>query len=224
MARPVGKRGESRARLLQTALRLFGERGVNGTSLQLIADELGVTKAAVYHQFASKDEIVLAVVEPAFTRMAELVRDADAAPPERAFDVTLEGLVALAVDHREFAAAIQRDPAVVQLLWRDPAFVEATTGINRHLIGPDPSEEARIALAVAGGGLMIAGMDPSLRSADRDVLARVLLESARTVLTPYRAAAPTDHVGGPAAGTPAAASPLVEQPRRGVSRPTDFSR
>ncbi|WKK70346.1 TetR/AcrR family transcriptional regulator [Rathayibacter oskolensis] len=79
MARPVGKRGESRARLLQTALRLFGERGVNGTSLQTIADELGVTKAAVYHQFASKDEIVLAVVEPAFTRMAELVREADAA-------------------------------------------------------------------------------------------------------------------------------------------------
>ncbi|QHC60747.1 TetR family transcriptional regulator [Rathayibacter sp. VKM Ac-2760] len=186
MARPVGKRGESRARLLQTALRLFGERGVNGTSLQNIADELGVTKAAVYHQFASKDEIVLAVVQPAFARMAELVREADTAPPARAFDVTLEGLVGLAVEHREFAAAIQRDPAVVQLLWRDPAFVEATTRIDRHLIGADPSAEARIALAVAGGGLMIAGMDPSLRSTERDVLAGVLLESARAVLAPYR--------------------------------------
>ena len=36
---------------------------MNGTSLQMIADAMGVTKAAVYHQFHTKEEIVLAVAE-----------------------------------------------------------------------------------------------------------------------------------------------------------------
>ncbi|TDX74957.1 TetR family transcriptional regulator [Rathayibacter sp. PhB151] len=180
----MAKRGESRAKLLQTALRLFAERGVNGTSLQTIADELGVTKAAVYHQFATKDEIVLAVVQPALERMADLVQEADAG--DDPFETTLVGLVGLAVEHREFAAAIQRDPAVIQLLRQDPDFVAATTDIDRHLIGTDPTPEARIALAVAGGGLMIAGMDPSLRATEPEVLTRVLLKSARTVLAPYK--------------------------------------
>ena len=37
------------------ALELFARRGVSGTSLQDIADHLGVTKAAVYYQFRSKE-------------------------------------------------------------------------------------------------------------------------------------------------------------------------
>ena len=48
-------------RTIDVALELFADHGVGGTSLQMIADALGVTKAAVYHQFRTKDEIVLAV-------------------------------------------------------------------------------------------------------------------------------------------------------------------
>ena len=61
MARPMGPRGQGRARVLNAALELFAEHGVSGTSLQMIADHLGVTKAAVYHQFNTKEEIVRAV-------------------------------------------------------------------------------------------------------------------------------------------------------------------
>ena len=35
----------------------------------MIADEVGVTKAAVYHQFNTKDEIVLAVAEVELARL-----------------------------------------------------------------------------------------------------------------------------------------------------------
>ena len=45
------------------ALELFARHGVGGTSLQMIADSLEVTKAAVYHQFHTKEAIVLAVLE-----------------------------------------------------------------------------------------------------------------------------------------------------------------
>src|SRR6516162_8882189 len=47
-------------RVVDAALRLFGDHGISGTSLQMIADEIGVTKAAVYHQFRTKDDIIVA--------------------------------------------------------------------------------------------------------------------------------------------------------------------
>ena len=52
-------RSAAQTRILVAALDLFAEHGVSGTSLQMIADALGVTKAAVYHQFKTKDEIAL---------------------------------------------------------------------------------------------------------------------------------------------------------------------
>jgi AcrR family transcriptional regulator len=49
-------RSAAQTRILIAALNLFADHGVSGTSLQMIADALGVTKAAVYHQFKTKDE------------------------------------------------------------------------------------------------------------------------------------------------------------------------
>ncbi|NUR16364.1 MAG: helix-turn-helix transcriptional regulator, partial [Dermatophilaceae bacterium] len=60
MARPQSPRGQGRRRVIDAAVELFAEHGVSGTSLQMIADHLGVTKAAVYYQFHAKEDIVLA--------------------------------------------------------------------------------------------------------------------------------------------------------------------
>ena len=43
------------------ALDLFIEKGYDGTSLREIAEKLGVTKAALYYYFESKDDILLAL-------------------------------------------------------------------------------------------------------------------------------------------------------------------
>src|SRR5262244_714137 len=69
-----------KARIVEAALRLFTEHGVSGTSLQMIADAIGVTKAAVYHQYNTKEEIVLAVAEVV---LAGLEAAATAAEAER---------------------------------------------------------------------------------------------------------------------------------------------
>ena len=42
---------------------------MSGTSLQSIADGLGVTKAAVYHLIASKDDMALVVADPVIGRL-----------------------------------------------------------------------------------------------------------------------------------------------------------
>ncbi len=52
---------DTRHRILDVALDLFIEQGFDGTSLRQIAERLGVTKAALYYYFESKDDILLAL-------------------------------------------------------------------------------------------------------------------------------------------------------------------
>jgi AcrR family transcriptional regulator len=51
-------RTDTRARVQQVALELFAEQGYDKTSLREIAARLGVTKAALYYHFKSKEDIV----------------------------------------------------------------------------------------------------------------------------------------------------------------------
>src|SRR5688500_6894985 len=51
-------RPDTRARIQAVALDLFTEQGYDATSLREIAESLGVTKAALYYHFKSKEEIV----------------------------------------------------------------------------------------------------------------------------------------------------------------------
>lgn len=53
-----------RERLLAAAADLFGAHSLAGTSLQMIADRLGVSKPAIYHHFRSRDEIVATLMQP----------------------------------------------------------------------------------------------------------------------------------------------------------------
>src|SRR5580658_3716884 len=54
---------DTRSRLRQLALELFAEQGYEKTSLREIAERLGVTKAALYYYFKSKEDIVRSLVE-----------------------------------------------------------------------------------------------------------------------------------------------------------------
>src|SRR4051812_6958225 len=46
--------------LLRAAVRVFNQRGATNTSLEDVAKELGITKAALYYYFESKQDILLA--------------------------------------------------------------------------------------------------------------------------------------------------------------------
>lgn len=56
-------RQRTRADVLAAAERLFVQRGFHSTSLDQVAGEAGYTKGAVYSNFASKEELFLAVYE-----------------------------------------------------------------------------------------------------------------------------------------------------------------
>jgi AcrR family transcriptional regulator len=73
--------GDTRERIKQVAIELFTEQGYEQTSLREIAERLGVTKAALYYHFKSKEEIVSAFVEERVAATEELVEWARSQPP-----------------------------------------------------------------------------------------------------------------------------------------------
>jgi AcrR family transcriptional regulator len=174
--------GTARERLLAAALDLFAEHGVSGTSLQMIADRLGVTKAAVYHQFRTKDDIVLAVIEPALDRMAPIAEAADRQRGQAARrEAALLGVVDLVVEFRKVSATLGFDPAVVRLVRGHPA-IRSLQQVRRLLGASAPDPGSRVRMAVLSGGLIMAGADPAVATLDDEDLRDHLLGAARRVL------------------------------------------
>ena len=62
---------ETVRKILDTAERLFIEMGYDRTSLQEIIDETGLSKGAIYHHFASKEDIFYAVCDRIGQRNAD---------------------------------------------------------------------------------------------------------------------------------------------------------
>jgi AcrR family transcriptional regulator len=71
---------DTRSRLRLLALKLFAEQGYEKTSLREIAEQLGVTKAALYYYFKSKEDIVRSLVEDYVADMDALIAWARAQP------------------------------------------------------------------------------------------------------------------------------------------------
>jgi AcrR family transcriptional regulator len=57
-------RSDTRERIQDVARELFVQQGVQRTSLQDIADKLGITKPALYYHFTSREELIRSIVQP----------------------------------------------------------------------------------------------------------------------------------------------------------------
>ena len=66
-------RTDTRSRAQKVALELFAEQGYEKTSLREIAERLGVTKAALYYHFKSKEDIVHSLTDDYFAEIDDLL-------------------------------------------------------------------------------------------------------------------------------------------------------
>src|SRR5437764_12853166 len=66
-------RTDTRSRVQKVALELFAEQGYEKTSLREIAERLGVTKAALYYHFKSKEDIVHSFTDDYFAELDALL-------------------------------------------------------------------------------------------------------------------------------------------------------
>src|SRR5215469_2265881 len=170
---------EAKARVVDAAAALFAEHGVGGTSLQMIADAIGVTKAAVYHQFKTKDEIVIAVAEAELARLEAVLDAAQAEPdPAHAREALLSRIVDLAIERRHMESVLTGDPVLNRFFAGYEPFHQVMNRLYRMLLGED-SPEARLEGGMLTAAIGGAVMHPMTAALDDATLRIQLLRLAR---------------------------------------------
>lgn len=175
-------RSPAQTRILDAALQLIAEHGVGGTSLQMIADAIGVTKAAVYHQFKTKEQIVIALTERELGGLEEALEAAETQVHQpRARELLLERVIDVAVERRGAASTLQFDPVIVRLLAEHRPFQQFIARLYGVLVD-DAAEDARVSAAMLSGAIAVGVMHPlvadiddaSLRSQLRRITRRLI--------------------------------------------------
>src|SRR5579871_4494064 len=126
----MSDRVDTKTRILDSAERLFGEQGFEGTSLRDITAEAQVNLAAVNYHFQSKDSLIDAVIlrriEPVNRRRMEML---DTAGPSPSVEQVIEAFLAPLLE--------KNIPALVPLMGRilstPDQFLERV--FQRHLTG-----------------------------------------------------------------------------------------
>lgn len=176
-------RGDASAdRIRACALELFARHGVSGTSLQMIADALGVTKAAVYYHFRTKDEIVRAVLAPAYDTWAALLEDAAQVPAAERPGFLVDGLAKQAVTHRHLFAVVLTDVTAGELARTSPQDARIFAALKDTLAGPEPDDVTRARVAIFLSGLMGPAVDPEVAALDGATLEQAVASAGRRIL------------------------------------------
>jgi AcrR family transcriptional regulator len=170
----------AQTRVLDAALALIPDHGVSGTSLQMIADVIGVTKAAVYHQFKTKEEIVLALVERELAGLELAVEAAEAETDRpRALEVLTEQVIEMAVSRRRWTATLQSDPVMVRLLAQHPPFTALMERLYGLLLGDDVGPATLVPAALMSAAIAGGVIHPYVQHLDDETLKAELMSFAR---------------------------------------------
>jgi len=94
-----GRPGYDRRGLLDAAVAVFNESGYDGTSVAALAARLGLSKAALYHHFSSKEEILETALDEALDGLEGVLAATDAVRPGDRLAAVLEGAVSVLVAH-----------------------------------------------------------------------------------------------------------------------------
>lgn len=86
----------TKEKILEEALKLFARSGYMGTSMNDIASQLGVTKAALYKHYSSKQEILDSIVER--MNQMDLQRSKEYEMPEGEMEEVIEGYKNIALE------------------------------------------------------------------------------------------------------------------------------
>ncbi|WP_433438247.1 TetR/AcrR family transcriptional regulator [Nonomuraea sp. CA-141351] len=70
---PRRRGSQTRADIQRAALTLFTERGYDATSMREIAEQIGITKAALYYHFDSKEAIILSLFQENMRALDDLL-------------------------------------------------------------------------------------------------------------------------------------------------------
>jgi AcrR family transcriptional regulator len=172
----------TRERLMAVAVDLFGRHSYAGTSLQMIADDLGFTKGAIYHHFRTREDLLWAIVGPILDQLRAVVEAAERHRSARArAEHMLTGYAAHLAANRSLAGVLALDPGVLEVLRADPDTADLIDRQIRLLAGVEPGPSGRIKATMVMAGVAAAA-DPRTVRIDEDALTELLVESGRRTL------------------------------------------
>lgn len=164
----MARKSSTRQRILDAATDLFGLRGVEAVSLDVIAAEVGVAKQTLLYWFPSKDDLVQAVLEAAVAELSVGVEAAIRATTDDPLD-RIDAVV-----RAVFRQAVRR-PALLGLV-REISRLSPVAGDRMHA-----AFEPLVARAVGYlGNEMDAGR---LRRSDPRLVAALLYATVTGIAT-----------------------------------------
>jgi AcrR family transcriptional regulator len=188
-------------RIARLALDRFRVGGFVGTSIADLAGALGVSKAAIYYHYRSKDTLLHHLIDPLLDAIDACIGDhttpaTSARTPRQLLGAYLTVLLA----HRDVVPLVATDVAVLNHSTIGPRLRAQNQQLRALLTTPDTSVAARLRAEAALGGIwrpLIA--DPPLDLTD-PAHQHILIDAAVATLQPSRSfpnggPASADHIG-----------------------------
>jgi len=143
-------RGDTRARIVDVALELFAEHGYEKTSLREIADRLGVTKAALYYHFRTKEDILAGIVDSMSAPIDEAIAGGERQPysPARRDEIVRRFAEGMS-DRQRLLRFFHENQPTIRELSVGSRFKERMIALTRLMQGPEPTFEDRVRAAVS---------------------------------------------------------------------------
>ncbi len=146
-----GRSTDTAHRIREVALELFIRQGFSRTTLQDIADELGLTRAALYYHHPSKDHLIASLVQPAKDDIDGFLTHAET--DHLSTRELLEGFFDLNYRHRMIFLALVRDPTGLGSVDAEGWVTQLAAQAQRLLAGDEPTTDDRLRALVAINGL-----------------------------------------------------------------------
>ena len=174
-------------RIAHLALARFRVGGFVGTSIADLAGALGVSKAAIYYHYRSKDALLHRLIDPLLDAIDACIQDhtTPAASAETARQL-LHAYLAVLLAHREVVPLVTTDVAVLNHLSIGPRLHAQNLKLQSLLAAPDTSPSARLRAEAALGAIwrpLIA--EPQLDLTDPSHQ-HILIDAAVATLQPGR--------------------------------------
>jgi AcrR family transcriptional regulator len=176
-------RTDTRSRAQSVALELFAEQGYEKTSLREIAERLGVTKAALYYHFKSKEDIVHSFTDDYFNEIDDLIEWAKDQPAgEATRHEILDRYIAIVLAGAEVFRFIEQNRAAMQSIdshkERFAQFRSRLDVLVDLIAGPDASLRTRVRATAALFATSSSCMYFRARTEDPASLRAIVLEIA----------------------------------------------
>ncbi|WP_350348791.1 TetR/AcrR family transcriptional regulator [Agromyces sp. G08B096] len=165
-----GRPGYDQQGILDVAVAAFNQFGYDATSMGVLAERLGLSKSAIYHHFASKDEILDRALDAALSALEGVVDETDASGGRAAdrLDRVLRGAVHVLVDQLPYVTLLLR--------------VRGNTEVERRALERRRAFDKRVTALVAD-----AQAEGSLRTdIDASVVSRLAFGMINSIVEWYR--------------------------------------